>query len=234
MSIHIGAKPGEIAETVLMPGDPYRAKWAAETFLDQPKLVNEVRGMLGYTGTWNGHPVTIHGSGMGMPTLSIYVNELIADYDVKTLIRIGSCGGMAGHVKIRDIVLAMTASSVNSPSSGILRGVNLAPCADWDLLSASAKAAKDCGAPVHIGGIYSSDTFYDERPDRMEQLVRHGCLAVEMEAAELYTLAARHSRRALAVLTVSDHLETGEELPSVDRERSFGDMVEIALKAAFG
>lgn len=232
MSIHIGAAPGEIAETVLLPGDPYRAKWAAEAFLDQPKLINEVRGMLGYTGTWNGHPVTIHGSGMGMPTLSIYVNEMIRDYGVNTIIRIGSCGGMAKQVKLRDIVLAMTASSVNTPSTGILRGVNLAPCADWGLLSAAA-AAKDDASTVHIGGIYSSDTFYDERPDRMEQLVRHGCLAVEMEAAELYTIAARHNARALAVLTVSDHLETGEELPSEDRERGFGDMVEIALKAAF-
>ena len=232
MSIHIGANPGEIAETVLLPGDPYRAKWAAEAFLDGPKLVNEVRGMLGYTGTWRGHPVTIHGSGMGMPTLSIYVNEMIRDYGVKTIIRIGSCGGMASQVKLRDIVLAMTASSVSTPSSGILRGVNLAPCADWGLLSAAAKAAKG-RAGVHIGGIYSSDAFYDERPDRMEQLVRHGCLAVEMEAAELYTLAARHKARALAVLTVSDHLETGEELPPEDRERSFGDMVEIALMAAF-
>ena len=233
MSIHIGAKPGEIAETVLLPGDPYRAKWAAETFLEAPRLINDVRGMLGYTGTWRGHPVTIHGSGMGMPTLSIYVNEMIRDYGVKTIIRIGSCGGMAAHVGLRDIVLAMTASSVSTPSSGILRGVNLAPSADWGLLSAAAETAKEVDAKVHIGGIYSSDTFYDERPDRMEQLVRHGCLAVEMEAAELYTLAARHGRRALAVLTVSDHLETGEELPSEDRERSFGDMVDIALKAAF-
>ena len=121
---------GDIAETVLLPGDPYRARWAAETFLKEPRLINEVRGMLGYTGTWNGHPVTIHGSGMGMPTLSIYVNEMIRDYGVKTIIRIGSCGGMAPQVKIRDVVLAMTASSVNTPSSGILRGVNLAPCAD--------------------------------------------------------------------------------------------------------
>ncbi len=158
---------------------------------------------------------------------------MIRDYGVKTIIRIGSCGGMAKQVRLRDIVLAMTASSVNTPSSGILRGVNLAPCADWGLLSAAAAAAQDGASAVHIGGIYSSDTFYDERPERMEQLVRHGCLAVEMEAAELYTLAARHDARALAVLTVSDHLETGEELTSKDREQSFSDMVEIALKAAF-
>ena len=229
MSIHIGAKPGDIAETVLTPGDPYRARWAAETFLEAPRLVNEVRGMLGYTGTWRGNPVTIHGSGMGMPTLSIYVNELIRDYGAKTLIRIGSCGGMAAHVKLRDVVIAMTASSVSTPSKTSLRDLNFAPCADWGLLKAATEAAPE----AHVGGIYSSDCFYEERADLVETLTRHGCLAVEMETAELYTLAARHGARALSVCTVSDHLATGEELPSVDRERSFGDMVEIALQAAF-
>lgn len=233
MTVHIGAKPGDIAETVLMPGDPYRAKWAAETFLDAPKLVNDVRGMLGFTGTWNGHPVTIHGSGMGMPSLSIYVNELIRDFDVKTLIRIGSCGGMQDSVKVRDVILAMSASSISTPSLGFFREVNFAPTADWGLLSAAAQAAAKRGTQTHVGGIYSSDVFYDERPDLNEQMTRHGILAVEMEAAELYTLAARYGRRALAVLTVSDHLRTGEALPSEDRERSFGDMVEIALEAAF-
>lgn len=233
MTIHIGAKPGDIAETVLLPGDPYRAKWAAETFLDNPVCVNEVRGMLGFTGTWNGNPVTIHGSGMGMPSLSIYVNELIKDYDAKTLIRIGSAGGMADHVGIRDVVLAMTATTNGNPSKSILRELNFAPSADWSLLSAAAKAAEKTGAKTHVGGIYSSDTFYDERPDLNKEMVRHGILAVEMEAAELYTLAARYKRRALAVLTISDHLYTGEALPSEDRERSFGDMVEIALHAAF-
>ncbi|OED46317.1 purine-nucleoside phosphorylase [Leisingera sp. S232] len=233
MTIHIGAAPGDIAETVLMPGDPYRAKWAAETFLQDIRLVNEVRGMLGYTGLWNGHPVTIQGSGMGMPSLSIYANELIRDYGAQTLIRIGSCGGMQDKVKVRDIILAMTASTVNSPSSGIFRELNFAPCADWSLLQAAAQAASKRSSAVHIGGIYSSDVFYDERPDLNEQMVRHGILGVEMEAAELYTLAARHGRRALAVLTVSDHLATGEALPADQRERSFGDMVEIALEAAF-
>ncbi|WP_264210932.1 purine-nucleoside phosphorylase [Leisingera thetidis] len=233
MTIHIGAAPGSIADTVLMPGDPYRAKWAAETFLEQARLVNEVRGMLGYTGTWNGHRVTIQGSGMGMPSLSIYANELIRDFGVKTLIRIGSCGGMQDRVKLRDVILAMTASTVNSPSSGIFRELNFAPCADWGLLQAAARAAAKRDAATHVGGIYSSDVFYDERPDLNEQMVRHGILGVEMEAAELYTLAARHGCRALAVLTVSDHLGTGEALPSDQRERSFGDMVEIALEAAF-
>ncbi|MCA0857409.1 purine-nucleoside phosphorylase [Phaeobacter italicus] len=233
MTVHIGAEKGEIAETVLLPGDPYRAKWAAETFLKDVRLVNEVRGMLGFTGTWNGHPVSIQGSGMGMPSLSIYVNELIRDYGAKTLIRIGSCGGMQEKVKIRDVILAMTATTLSTPSRGIFKEVNFAPCADWSLLQAAANAAASRDLAPHVGGIYSSDVFYDERPDLNEQMVRHGILGVEMEAAELYTLAARYDCRALAVLTVSDHLQTGEALPSDQRERSFGDMVEIALEAAF-
>ena len=233
MTIHIGAATGDIAETVLMPGDPYRAKWAAETFLSDSRLVNDVRGMLGFTGTWKGERVTIQGSGMGMPSLSIYANELIRDYDVKTLIRIGSCGGMQPHVRVRDVIIAMTASTITSPSSSIFRDINFAPAADWSLLSAAVAAAGSKGVTTHVGGIYSSDVFYGERPDLDEQMVRHGILGVEMEAAELYTLAARYGRRALAVLTVSDHLETGEALPAEERERSFGDMVEIALEAAF-
>jgi len=233
MTIHIGAQPGDIAETVLLPGDPYRAKWAAETFLSDVRQVNEVRGMLGFTGTWKGHPVTIQGSGMGMPSLSIYVNELIKDYDAKTLIRIGSCGGMQDNVALRDVILAMTASTLTTPSLGVFRELNFAPCADWTLLRAAVQAAEAKGTNTHVGGIYSSDVFYDERPDLNEQMVRHGILGVEMEAAELYTLAARYGRRALAVLTVSDHLITGEALRSDERETSFGDMVDIALSAAF-
>ncbi|GAA6195878.1 purine-nucleoside phosphorylase [Pseudophaeobacter sp.] len=233
MTIHIGAQKGDIAETVLMPGDPYRAKWAAETFLQDAQLINEVRGMLGYTGSWNGHKVTIQGSGMGMPSLSIYANELIRDFGAKTLIRIGSCGGMQPQVKLRDVIVAMTATTLASPSQSIFKEVNFAPSADWSLLQAAVTAAQSRDIGTHVGGIYSSDTFYDERPDLNEQMVRHGILGVEMEAAELYTLAARYQCRALAVLTVSDHLGTGETLPSDQRERSFGDMVEIALEAAF-
>jgi len=233
MTVHIGADKGQIAETVLLPGDPKRAEWAARRFLEGAETVNEVRGMLGYTGTWRGHRVTIHGSGMGMPSLSIYANELIRDYGAKTLIRIGSCGAMQAHVALRDVIIAMTASSISSPSSTILREVNFAPCADWGLLQGAVTAAKSRGLSPHIGGIYSSDTFYDERPDLTDQMIRHGTIAVEMEAAELYTLAARHGARALAVLTVSDHLITGETLDSAARESSFGDMVEIALRAAF-
>ena len=202
MTPHISAQPGDIAETVLMPGDPMRAKWAAETFLDAPKEVNAVRGMLGYTGTWRGNPVTIHGSGMGMASLSIYANELIKTYGAKTLIRIGSTGAMQENVGMRDVILAMTASTVSTPSSTIFKELNFAPCADFNLLNASHTAAKANNSTVHVGGIYSSDTFYDERPDLNEQMTRHGILAVEMETAELYILAARHRCRALSVLTV--------------------------------
>ncbi|MCR9124589.1 MAG: purine-nucleoside phosphorylase [Rhodobacteraceae bacterium] len=233
MTIHIGAAPGDIAETVLLPGDPYRAKWAAERFLDNPRRVNEVRGMLGFTGTWKGHNVTFQGSGMGMPSLSIYVNELIRDYGARTLIRIGSCGAMQPHVALRDVIIAMTATTLGNPSRSIFREVNYAPAADWSLLRDAVAAAEARGTPTHVGGIYSSDTFYDERADLNEQMVRHGILGVEMEAAELYTLAARHGCRALAILTVSDHLQTGMALPSDAREQGFSDMVEIALQAAF-
>ncbi len=233
MTPHISAQPGDIAETVLMPGDPMRAKWAAETFLEGPKEVNAVRGMLGYTGTWRGNRVTIHGSGMGMASLSIYANELIKTYGAKTLIRIGSTGAMQENVGMRDVILAMTASTVSTPSSTIFKELNFAPCADFNLLNAAHTAAKAKNSTVHVGGIYSSDTFYDERPDLNEQMTRHGILAVEMETAELYILAARHRCRALSVLTVSDHLLTHEALPSQERQSSFGDMVEIALEAAF-
>ena len=233
MSLHISAKKDQIAETVLMPGDPYRAKWAAETFLNDAICVNETRGMLGYTGTWQDHRVTIQASGMGMPSLSIYANELIKDYDVQTLIRIGSCGAMQPGIALRDVILAMTTTTLSTPSRGIFKDLNFAPCADYGLLSAAQRAAVKAGITPHIGGIYSSDVFYDERPDLNAEMVRHGILAVEMEAAELYTLAARYQRRALAVLTVSDHLLTKAALPAKDRESTFGDMVEIALNAAF-
>ncbi|HRK41773.1 MAG TPA: purine-nucleoside phosphorylase [Gemmobacter sp.] len=237
MTFHIGAKPGEIAETVLLPGDPYRARWAAQTFLQDAVLVNEVRGMLGYTGTWRGHRVTIHGTGMGMPSMSIYANELIRDYGAQTLIRIGSAGALQHHVKVRDVVLAQACCTAGSPSRTIFRELNFAPVADFGLLKAAYDAglaiSAQRGIGIHAGAIYSSDTFYDERQDLSDQMQRHAVLAVEMEAAELYTLAARYGRRALAVMTISDHILTHEALPADQRETSFGDMVEIALTAAF-
>ena len=233
MTVHIGAEQGQIAETVLMPGDPSRAKWVAENFLEDAELVHEVRGMLGFTGTWRGNRVSIQGSGMGMPSMSIYANELIRDFGAKTLIRIGSCGGMQDHVKVRDVVIAMTATTVSTPSATIFRELNFSPCADYSLLAAAVEAAKNVEVGVHVGGIYSSDTFYDERPDLNKEMRRHGILGVEMETGELYTLSNRYGVRALGIMTVSDHLLTGEALPSDQREKTFGDMVEIALNAAF-
>ena len=233
MTIHIGATIDEIADTVLLPGDPMRAKWAAEQFLTSPRLVNQVRGMFGYTGTFNGNRVTIQGSGMGMPSLSIYANELIRDYNAQTLIRIGSCGGMQPNIDIRDIILAQTTTYVTTPSSTVMKEVSFSPCADFELIKNAHSFAESKGFKTHVGNIYSSDTFYDERADLNEQMVRHGVLAVEMEAAELYTLAARFNRKALAILTVSDHLQTGEALPSDEREKTFAQMIEVALAAAF-
>lgn len=233
MSIHIDAAPGSIAETVLLPGDPCRARWAAQTFLENPVLVNEVRGMLGYTGTWRGRRVTIHATGMGMPSLSIYANELIRFHGARVLVRIGSAGAMQPRVGLRDLVLAMASATTGSPSRSILRDINLAAVADFDLLT-RARAAAHGRVPVHVGMIHTTDLFYDERPETVAELRRHGCLCVEMETAELYTLAARHGVRALALLTISDHLLTGEALPAAEREQGFGTMVEIALEAALG
>ena len=234
MTIHIDASSEDIAETVLLPGDPYRAKWAAHTFLDDVKLVNETRGMLGFTGYWKGSKVTVQGSGMGMPSLSIYVNELIREYNAKTLIRIGSTGAMQENIALRDLILAVTASTISNPSTSIFKDLNFSPVASWELLNKAARIAEAKKLKTHIGGIYSSDTFYDERPDLTKEMTRHGVLAVEMETAELYTLAARYNCRALAILTASDHLITKEELPPSEREKSFSSMVELALETALG
>jgi len=234
MTIHIDASSEDIAETVLLPGDPYRAKWAAHTFLDDVKLVNETRGMLGFTGYWKGSKVTVQGSGMGMPSLSIYVNELIREYNAKTLIRIGSTGAMQENIALRDLILAVTASTISNPSTSIFKDLNFSPVASWELLNKAAKIAEAKKLKTHIGGIYSTDTFYDERPDLTKEMTRHGVLAVEMETAELYTLASRYNCRALAILTASDHLITKEELPPSEREKSFSSMVELALETALG
>lgn len=234
MTIHIDASSEDIAETVLLPGDPYRAKWAAHTFLDGVKLVNETRGMLGFTGYWKGSKVTVQGSGMGMPSLSIYVNELIREYNAKTLIRIGSTGAMQENIALRDLILAVTASTISNPSTSIFKDLNFSPVASWELLNKAARIAEAKKLKTHIGGIYSSDTFYDERPDLTKEMTRHGVLAVEMETAELYTLAARYNCRALAILTASDHLITKEELSPSEREKSFSSMVELALETALG
>jgi purine-nucleoside phosphorylase len=236
MSTHIGAQPGEIAPVVLMPGDPLRAKWIAENFLEDAKLYNEVRGMLGYTGTWRGHRVSVQGSGMGQPTLAIYANELFEHYDVQTIVRVGSCGALTEKLAVRDLVIASGACTDSSMNRIRFEGLDYAPVADFGLLRAAYDASRTLAgdAGVHVGLIFSSDSFYSPRPELTARMVDYGVLAVEMEASALYTLAARFDRRALAICTVSDHVVTGEETSAREREQSFGAMVEIALQAALG
>jgi purine-nucleoside phosphorylase len=232
---HIEAKKGDYAEAVLLPGDPLRAKWVAETFFESPRLVNRVRNCLGYTGTWKGRPVSVQATGMGQPSLGIYVHELIETYDVRTLIRIGSCGALVDTVKLRDIVIAMTATTDSAMNRDVFGMYNYAPPADFGLLRRAVEFAETRGDRFHVGGIVSSDVFY--HPDGAsvyDVLARHGVLAVEMETAALYTLAARHRRRALAICAVSDSVVTGEQISADDRQTSLTAMVELALDVATG
>ena len=234
MSTHIGAQPGEIAPAVLLPGDPKRAQWIAETFLEDATCYTEVRGMLGFTGTWRGHRVSVQGSGMGQPSMAIYVNEMFREYDVASIIRVGSCGGLSETVAIRDVVIASGACTDSSMNRITFEGLDYAPVADFGLLRAAVEAAEagDQEAAVHVGLIFSGDSFYASRPELMTRFVEHGVLGIEMEASGLYTLAARYGRKALAISTVSDHIVTGEETSAAERERTFADMVGIALSAA--
>jgi purine-nucleoside phosphorylase len=232
MSIHIGAKPGEIADIVLLPGDPMRAQFAANEFLSDVACYNRVRGMLGFTGIWKGVRVSIQGTGMGIPSLSIYVSELLRDFGARTLIRIGSCGSFQESVKLRDLVIAMTASTDSGANRLRFNGMDYAPCADYGLLAAACTLATERGYRFHAGGIVSSDTFYQDDPDAWKYWAEFGALAVEMEANGLYTLAARAKARALAVCTVSDSLVSGEALSSQDRETSLRQMIELALDTA--
>jgi len=233
MSIHIGAKRDEIAETILLPGDPLRAQFIAETFFGDPACFNRVRGMSGFTGTWNGHRVSVMGTGMGQPSLSIYANELFGEYGVKTAVRVGTCGSVRAEARLRDIVLAMSASTDGGANRVRFRGMDYAPCADFGLLARAHAAAVAAGIRAHAGPILSSDSFYPEDPEQWKLWARFGVLGIEMESSELYTLAAKYGVRALSVLTVSDSLVTGEATTSAERERTFGTMVELALAAAF-
>ncbi len=234
VSTHIGAESGAIAPVVLMPGDPLRAKWIAETFLEDARCYSEVRGMLGYTGTWRGSPVSVQGSGMGQPSLAIYANELFSEYDVASIVRVGSCGALSEKLAIRDIVIASGACTDSSMNRIRFEGLDYAPVADFGLLRAAYDAAlASADRPrIHVGLIFSGDSFYGPRPELTARMVEYGVLAVEMEASALYTLAAKYDRRALAICTVSDHIVTGEETSSREREQTFGAMVEIALTAA--
>ncbi|HET7432723.1 MAG TPA: purine-nucleoside phosphorylase [Nocardioides sp.] len=234
MSTHIAAAAGEIAPVVLMPGDPLRARWIAETFLDDARCYSEVRGMFGFTGTWHGQPVSVQGSGMGQPSLAIYVNELFTSYDVQAVVRVGSCGALTEKLELRDIVIASGACTDSSMNRIAFEGLDYAPVADFGLLRGAVEAAEQRGTDVHVGLLFSSDSFYAARPELTARMVGYGVLAVEMEASALYTLAAKHGRRALAICTVSDHVVTGAETTAAEREQTFGEMVELALAAALG
>lgn len=229
---HLEAQEGEFAETVLMPGDPLRAKFIAETFLDEVKQVNGVRNMLGFTGTYQGMRISVVGSGMGIPSISIYAKELITDYGVKNLIRVGSCGAVSTQVKVRDVLIAMggcTDSGVNRARFG---GYDFAAIADYDLLAAHVEAAKELGVPVKVGNVFSADLFYTPQPEMFDRMEKMGVLGVEMEAAGLFGVCAEFGARGMAICTVSDHIRTGESTTSEEREKSFTDMMKVALEAA--
>lgn len=229
MSIHLEAKPGEIAESVLLPGDPMRAKWIAETFLEDPVCHNDVRAMLGYTGTYNGKRVSVQGTGMGIPSALIYCHELINDYGVKNLIRVGSAGSYQPDVNIRDIVIAMAASSTSGINNSRFINADYSPTANFDLFMKAVNYAEANNIEVKAGNVLSSDEFYEDDFDSYKKWAEFGVLCVEMEAAGLYTIAAKYNVRALAILTISDSLVTGERISSDDRETTLSRMVEIAL-----
>lgn len=231
MSTHIQAEKGEIAESILLPGDPLRAKWIAHTFLKDPVCYNKVRGMLGYTGTYNGKRVSVQGTGMGIPSTLIYCHELINNYGVKNLIRVGSAGSYKKHIDLRDIVIAMAASSTSGINNSRFVNADYSPTANFELFMKAAKYAEENNIPIKAGNVLSSDEFYEDDPDAYKKWADFGVLCVEMETAGLYTIAAKHDVRALSILTISDSLVTGEHLSSEDRETSFSKMVEIALAA---
>lgn len=233
MSTHIGAAAGEVAPQVLMPGDPMRAQWIAENYLTDVEQYTRIRGMSGFTGSYRGERVSVQGSGMGLPSISIYAQELFAEYDVQTIVRVGSCGALTEDLRLRDIVLASGACTDSAMNRVRFEGLDYAPVADFGLLRAAHDIARAMDLPVRtvVGPIFSSDAFYPARPELATRLAEYGVLAIEMEASALYTLAAKFRRRALAACTVSDHLLTGEETTAHEREQTFGHMVEIALDA---
>jgi len=232
MSIHIGAKLGEVASTVLLPGDPIRARFIANTFLEDVICFNEIRGMLGFTGYYGGKQISVMGSGMGLPSMSIYVNELVKEYDVQTIIRVGTCGAFQADLQIGDLVLAMTASTDSNINNLRFNSMNFAPAADFDLLLKAYQAAQRREIEVKVGGIFSGDSFYLDDPEWWKIWAEHNSLVCDMETNGLYSLAAKLNVKALAILTVSDSLVTHEESPAEQREQGFSLMAEIALEIA--
>lgn len=231
MSVHIGAKEGQIAETVLLPGDPLRAKYIAETFLESAECYNEVRNMFGYTGTYKGKRISVQGTGMGVPSISIYINELMNSYNVQNLIRVGTCGAIQKDVKVRDVILAMTASTDSQMNRLTFGGVDYAPTANFDLLKKAYDSGLEKGLNLKVGNVFTADMFYNDNAE-LEKWAKYQILAIEMETAALYTIAAKLDRKALSVLTVSDHILTGEETTAEERQTTFNEMIEVALEAA--
>lgn len=231
MSVHIGAKENEIADTVLLPGDPLRAKYIAETFLQDVSCYNEVRNMFGFTGTYKGKRISVQGTGMGVPSISIYINELMQSYHVQNLIRVGTCGAIQKDVKVRDVILAMSASTDSNMNRLTFGGIDYAPTASFDLLKRAYDVGQEKGLNLKVGNVFTADMFYNDNADH-KKWAEYQILAIEMESAALYTLAAKYGRKALSVLTVSDHLLTGEETTSEERQSTFNDMIVVALEAA--
>ena len=232
MSVHIAAKNGEIADTVLLPGDPKRAKWIAENFLENAVCYTDIRGMLGFTGTYKGKRISVQGTGMGIPSISIYITELMKDYGVKTLIRVGSAGSYQEDVKIRDIVVALSTSTDSNINNRRFKGASFAPTVNFDLLSKVLKTAEEKNIKIKAGNILTSDEFYNDDPTYFKKWAEFGVLAVEMETAALYTLASKYKARALSILTISDSLVSPEITCSEEREKTFNEMIELALETA--
>lgn len=231
MSIHIGAKKGEIAETVLLPGDPLRAKWIADTFLEDVVCYNNVRGMYGFTGSYKGKKVSVQGTGMGVPSISIYVNELIKDYGVKNLIRVGTAGSYREDIKVRDVILAMSASTTSGINKLRFNGADYAPTASFELLLNATESAKKKGIAVKGGNVLTADEFYGDNFEDYKKWAQFGVMCVEMETAALYTIAAKYGVKALSILTISDSLVTGEATTSEERQTTLKEMIEIALES---
>lgn len=230
MSVHIGAKEGQIASTVLLPGDPLRAKFIAETFLENPVCYNEVRGMYGFTGTYKGKKISVQGTGMGAPSISIYANELIESYGAKKLVRVGTCGSIQEDVKVRDVVLAMGSATNSGINKMRFKGMDFSPIASFDLLRKAYDIAISKGIDVKVGNVLTSDLFYNDDPDAWKLWAKYGVLAIEMEAAALYTLGAKYGVDTLTILTVSDNIVTGEETTAQERQTTFTKMIEVALE----
>ena len=230
MSVHIGASKGDIAEAVLLPGDPLRAKFIAETFLDAPRQYNAIRNMFGYTGTYRGVPVSVQGTGMGMPSIGIYSWELMTQYDVQNLVRVGTAGSIRADIPLREVVLASGACTDSAYVKNFLPDGHYAPIASWELLRKAAEAADRMGLKVHVGNVFSTDVFYHTDSHYYDKWAAMGCMVTEMEAAALYMNAARNHRRALAMLTVSDSLVTGEATTAEERQNTFLDMMKLALE----